>query len=654
MKAQTLLGRIDQIKRDPYRLKKEYDKIRDELVQLRVSIERRLTPKNIPPLLTALGIREIDRVSHLVDYDISDFSGYCRYIRAIAIKKKFTTWEPLAEVDPDEILELCEETWKLQFHLEMVRGFLRDCQESDKRRMPAGMMHILNGYQSELMYIEDANERARSLYEPFSREVIERRLGISVDDAIRAFEMLRSQIPARMDEIAKKQAGVHRFFRLCKNEAGRFASEAEMLEFLQSQPGYERAGRSYMESIPLMARIFVFTVSDFAETLGDRAAAFLEAFSFEPGSVNASYTSPFDTSIHRSRPFAKIDDGYLLVDPTYCYFTPRHRFRECFDDERLQQRLTKRRDLVLEDAADALFSCVFGEGEKHRSYYIQLNENGDLAERDLIFIRGDVAFVVESKAKPPREAEGNITKIESDFKKTIQEGYDQCVSVCRLLIDNPECVTFFDSNKPNRDIKAEIHAGRIRRVVPVVFLDAYYGIISTDLSPWLRVDAKVGYPWVVDRDAMSAFTLKFTSPKQFLEFFDWRTSIYGIAHNEDELCFAGYFLRHGAVKFPSHVGFVNLDQNYSDVFEKEFFRRKGLVVDGSPDFVGAPHFSEMSRDDDEMVFRNGNNTERLNVVTGESVGRNSDSRRNLATVGRNDRCPRHSGKKYKKCCGRTI
>lgn len=598
-----------------------------------------------------MACRSCPVVAALVDFEVSDFPGYARYLRGFAAKTKFTSWEPLGSPEEDALLDRCNSIWTLLFYREMVRGMIRDGRHFDERRMVAGMMNIISGFQAQLQYVEDSNERVLGLFGQFSDEVIAPSIGLSIDEVLEGFALLRELIPERMNRVVDLGEGARRFHQMHNAAPQHIQSVEDMRDYLESKPGFRKAGEDFQESMVLGAKLFVFEPADFHNVLGEESENFLEAFSFQPGTVNVSYSLPFDVSVHRSRPFARLDEGYFLVDPIYCYFSPQYRLVECFSTERLRERLTKRRDTELEDVAARLFAETLGEGATYRSYYIPINQHCELAERDLLHIHDDTAFIIESKARPLRDARANIDKIEGDFKRTIQAGYEQCVSVCEYLTSGGK-VPIFDSNKADRKVIAEINTETIKRVVPIVFLDSYYGYISTDPSPWLKADETVGLPWVVDRDAMSSFTLKFSDPSTFVEFFDWRRSAYGVAVNEDELCFAGYFLRHGPNEFPKGADLVQLDQNYSDVFEEEYFRRKGHDVPDSGDFVGAPHWSGMQRDGEDVVFSlNGKVKESINTVTGIST-KPGRKRKHKNKIGRNEPCPCNSGKKYKKCCGR--
>ena len=655
MDAQTYIGRIDQIKNDPGKLKTELDRINCEINDTVNRIEARLTPKNIPTIISSLGAMELERIEGGVDYEVSDFAGYAKFLRGLCAKTPIDNWEPIGDPKLDEALSDCERIWPLFFFREMVIGFLKDGGSPDRRRISAGMMSICTALQGDLAYIEDSDERVKNLFGQFSAEFIEPNLGLSVELIQKGFHEIRGLIPARINASIDKQEAARTIQQLFIAKSDELSTKKDMKAFLESQPNFEKAMRDASEGFYLRGKLFVFEPADFDASLSSKAAKFLESFSFIPGDTNRDFSSPYHENVIRSRPFAKIgEQTYLLFDPCYCYFSPFYRLQECFTTDKQRQRLTKRRDKVLEDVADKHFGKMLCPESKFRSYYIPTGKDGKLAERDELIIKDGVAYIIESKARALRSVSthrADINKIEGDFKATIQAGYDQCLSVIEHINSNPNGAELYDSNKPDRKVIATVRAGDIRHFVPIVFLDSYYGVIATNLKPWLKVDETVGFPWAVDRDSMSGFCLKFNNAKQFFEFVQWRRLLHGKASNEDELCFAGYFLRHGAIEIPKKASVLQINQNYSDIFEEEYFRRKGYDIPDLKDFVGKPHFSSMRRDGDEMVFSlGGKEIEAINFQTGQKRSLKTKKQRRGNRIGRNDLCPCGSGVKFKKCC----
>jgi SEC-C motif len=139
-------------------------------------------------------------------------------------------------------------------------------------------------------------------------------------------------------------------------------------------------------------------------------------------------------------------------------------------------------------------------------------------------------------------------------------------------------------------------------------------------------------------------------------FLEWRRKLHGVAVNEDEAVFAGCFLTHGPFDVPDGAALLQLNADYADIFEAEYFRRKGKNVKIPDENIGPPVFSSVERVGDEITFKiEGKVKDVLNIRTGES--RKPSSRKRTRSkhdkVGRNDPCPCGSGKKFKKCCMRV-
>jgi hypothetical protein len=197
----------------------------------------------------------------------------------------------------------------------------------------------------------------------------------------------------------------------------------------------------------------------------------------------------------------------------------------------------------------------------------------------------------------------------------------------------------------------------IKEVFTIVCLDDWYGLIATDLSPWIEVDTSIGYPWVVDRNTLEAIILKIDNLDKLTGFLRWRQSVQGIAVNEDEAVFAGFYATHGPAKFPEHADIVQLDANYADILEAAYFRRRGIDVP-EPKPAAKPVFTQTRRQGDDLVFEiDGKVEEVINFRTGDQ-STSTFAQEHLpkqihwpGRIGRNDLCPCGSGLKYKRCCG---
>lgn len=637
-------------------VEQEKQRLNQKILSFTKQLRRRLTPNVIPYLVWRLAIEERMRVSNLTDIQISDFSGQARFLRAICASVPFTSAEPKDSIDVDDLMKSCESIWKLMFYFEMIDGLKNKGKKDDakERCQIAAMTSLLNAVQGELVYAEQVERRVLRLFEPFSKEIIQPSIGVSADQIVKCFREISEIAVSRMN----KAFDLMRPLFLIKSEIADFEDSGGEgpTEFWMGRPQDEqqKIGDGFVEGMHQLNRLLLFRPSDLIDVVElDEAISFFDAFSFVPGTVNKNLQSPFEDDEVRRRPFARVGAEFMLFDACYASFASPHRLSECFDTDAKRQRLLRKRDQVLEEDAVELFSSVIQSRVVLNSYYLPVGKNGSMAERDLLVLQEDCVFVIECKARALREVKqrrDKLSLIDSDVRKTIQEGYRQASDVISYLKESKTSVPIFDSYG---EVSAEINISAVKHFIPIVFLDSYYGFVATDLKPWLKPIDSVGFPWVVDRDTFESISLKIDSFEKLKDFLLWRVCLHGKVLNEDEAVFAGFFVKHGAAQIPESANLVQLDQNYSDVLEEEYFSRKGVLSTSKSDRIAAPVWSSMERSEDEIRFRVENRLrDVININTGHSKADFSRklSLRKEGRTGRNELCPCGSGKKFKNCC----
>lgn len=665
MTSQTYYGHIDSIKGDVKAIDQEKLRLDNQIDRLVQRIERKLTPATVPGLLWSLNFKELQRVAPLVGIPVSDLMGHSRYLRALCAKVPFKSGTPTQDPNTDELFELCGTLWQAFFFRELLDDLkeLGGATEERQQRMIAGMMSLLSAIQGELTYAEQARNRVNRLFSQFSSEIIEPALGLTVAQINAGFERIRRIVPERLDTARKSMRPAHEHWEAYKQLAADGATDEELDHFMRHHPDHEKVGSQLADGVRTINESLLFKPSDLDEITQGRGANLLKAFSFVPGAENHNFQTPYDEDIVRSRPFAILEDGsYLLVDVCYCTYAPLRRLPECFDTPRRIERLVRRRDLALEDEASRLFSSVLPDAERYCSYYLPVGQDDKLAERDLLLIDGDTVFIVESKASPLRSLKkrhDKVPRLATDVKKTIQEGYDQAASVIKHLKDAGDHVVLLDKNGKS---VAMLDLTKVVNFFPIVMLDSYFGFIATDLQCWIKKADGVGYPWVVDTDTFESIILKIDTRAKLVEFLSWRNGLHGVATNEDEAVFAGFYVRHGAAPMPEVAKrgstMVRLDADYADIFEAEYFKRQGYDVEMPSEKSGPPVWTMMERDGDVINFSiDGKKRDAVNIKTGKDakqMRRDAAHAKTAASgqrrLGRNDLCHCGSGKKFKKCC----
>lgn len=656
--SETYFSYLQKLIGKPNLIEREKTRLNTLIGEATSTLKARLTPNTVPGLLWELAMRDFRRMGPQIGQAVSDFAGQTRFLRALCAAVPFNAITPSDDPKTDELLEICDSLWSALFHREMLDDLKApEASKTERHRFGmAALTSLLSMVQQDLIYVEQAEGRIRRNFGPFSKDIIEPEIGISVEQVLLGFKRVRSVLEERHNTAVEQMAPMYdRYEEWCRRSDAGLTAE-ELNAFGHADETAE-AGKHLQSAFHKFERILLFTKQDLEPILGGHSKAFLSTFSFEPGEVNTEIDSPTTEDVVRKRPFAKLGgESCALLDIAYCSFAPLRRLLGCFDTDRKLQRLNKRRDVVLEEEAARLFIQVVEPDVQFRNYYIQLPD-GRLAERDLLLRRGSCLFLIESKAKPIRNVRGRgdkVVRIASDVQESIQEGYNQACDIIRRLRSGDGRIDLFDSNSASRKILATIYSAEIETVIPVVFLDSYYGVIASDLQPWLRLDSNIGYPWVVDRDTFESICMKFTTHEMLQDFILWRRTLHGLAYNEDEAVFAGFFLKHGAFQFPVKADRVQLNACYADVFEAEYFRRQGYTVEEEDSEVIPPVLSAMSRRGNQLVMEiDGEVFDRIDLKTGESmIHRSGSGPKRRERSARNATCRCGSGRKFKMCCMR--
>jgi hypothetical protein len=512
MEPQTYFGYIETIRDDSSKVEREKCRLDEEILSLTRRIRAQVTEENAPSLIWMLALREIrqvsDSVQHLSEHRVTDFAGQARFLRGVAASTAFTEFHLGSDPDIEKLLTCCDQLWVLIGHREMINNLGIADEDAFRKSHAAAVMSLLSAFQLEIKYAEQAEHRLISLFSPFSKEVVEPQIGLTVGEIAEGIRTIRRLVFKRLQDGQDLMEPALGEWEKYKNLYDSGASGESLDAFLGSGKDKPWIGHNFHKGQEAVIAVLVIRPSDVSCLSHEKAQQLLDAFSFIPGEVNQQFETPFDTDTVRSRPFARLaDHSYLLVDLYYSAFSPTYRLIECFGDDKLKQQLCRHRDVLLEEEAATLLETVVQPQSKLTNYFAPIGPQAELFERDLLLVRDRIALVCESKAKPLRDIgdhRGNVRKIESDVKNAIQYGYNQACSVINFLKRTDGEIVFYNSDAVSRNEIATFAPGEITEAFPIVITDSYYGLISTDLLPWLKVDPIIGFPWVVDRDTLES------------------------------------------------------------------------------------------------------------------------------------------------------
>ena len=328
---------------------------------------------------------------------------------------------------------------------------------------------------------------------------------------------------------------------------------------------------------------FMFTTQDLADVSGvakERVERILDAFSCGPDEGNMSFTALNEFNVTNSAPIFKTAQGsyillqhYSLLEAVYespffwmnadkayspAAFTNRGRFTEGFVADRLE--------------------AVFGAARILRNIDIYKGKNR-IAEADALVLYGDRAIVVQAKSKrlTIEARKGNDLQLKDDFKKSVQNSYDQAQLCAEALTSDG-----FKFTTPTGEEITIAHKPRV--VFPICIVSDHYPALAFQARQFLKtkVTSSIQPPLVTDVFALDVFTEMLTTPLHFLNFLALRARADQKLMVSQELTTLGYHLKHN-LWLEDQYDMVNLGDDFtSDLDIAMLARRAGVPGEKTP------------------------------------------------------------------------
>lgn len=248
--------------------------------------------------------------------------------------------------------------------------------------------------------------------------------------------------------------------------------------------------------------------------------------------------------------------------------------------EKEKTQLNHRRGkVVFENHTLNLFAKFFKKA-KHLQVYHNYYLKGENAEKDILIIANNYAFVIECKTsrfrEPRRSTEQAYKRISSDFKDCIQNGYDQCYTVENALLNRDEVKIIHNGETIN------INSNKLQDIFSIVVTAERFGAIQSDLGLLLqRKNEEDVYPWSVYIDDLEVFllTLKtmFNNPiRKFVDYLIHREYLNDRVITNDELDICALYLQNQSnfKKISEDDSIVFIDPVLQNYFDQLYFKRK--------------------------------------------------------------------------------
>jgi len=316
----------------------------------------------------------------------------------------------------------------------------------------------------------------------------------------------------------------------------------------------------------------------------DRITTFLDTFSVIASGCNKQFKTASDFNITNAYPIIKLNENEYLLFQLYslleaCYETPFYWFNE--DTSYVDIAMAHRGEFT-EKFSEERLEVVFGEKNLFTNIDI-VDAKGNVAgEIDVLVIFADRAIIVQTKSKKLTLSarKGNDYCLNDDFKKAVQESYNQGY-LCAELLTNGN-YSLRDSSSNNLTIRRD-H----KEIYIFCVVSDHYPALSFQSRQFLEYTKQdhILPPFVMDVFLLDVMTEMLQSPLQFLNYINRRV-LYGdkiLASHEDVVL--SYHLKKNLWFSDEYDGIQLGDDISVDLDIAMMVRRDGIEGNPTPDGI---------------------------------------------------------------------
>ncbi|MGB8524272.1 MAG: SEC-C metal-binding domain-containing protein [Candidatus Acidiferrales bacterium] len=352
----------------------------------------------------------------------------------------------------------------------------------------------------------------------------------------------------------------------------------------------ERLGS--LKSMPMehwsLLPAFLFTASEVSELSGVSAMhveSVLSAFTAPVDETNPTFRSLHDFNVANSTPLLRSPNNEFLLFSPYSlgeaiYDSPFYWMN--LDTSYLSTAMAHRGRYTEEFCADRL-AVVFGERHVYKNVRIIGTKEKDLGEIDVLVIFGDRAIILQAKSKrlTLEARRGNDRIIKDDFRKSVQEAYDQGF-MCAELFSDPS-LRFVEQARG--EIAIPRHAKEIYIICAV---SDNYPALHFQARQFLTVKhaSIILPPLVTDVFGIDVMTEMLGSPLRFLSYLNRRAQYDDKLMARDEITILSFHLKKNLwIDEKKYDLVVMTDDITADLDVAMSVRRDNVVGKRTPDGI---------------------------------------------------------------------
>ena len=336
-----------------------------------------------------------------------------------------------------------------------------------------------------------------------------------------------------------------------------------------------------------MLPMYIFCMEEVVGISGvapSTVGAILNAFALPVGENNQQFQSLNDFNVVNASPLLRTEDGRFLLLQQYSlaeslYESP---FYWMVADKTYQSTAMQNRGRFTEEFCHERLALVFGSERVFSNVDIFESKSKKVGEIDVLVIYGDRAIVVQAKSKrlTIESRKGNDGCIRDDFKKSIQDSYDQGLLCSKLL--NNSALKFSCRSSGVVTIYQ-----KLKEIYIFCVVSDHYPALSFQVRQFLKTEtlSTILPPFIMDVFTLDAMTEMLPSPLYFLSYVNRRVNYSDRLIASHELTILSYHLKGNLWIEDDLHGVLLTDDISADLDVAMTVRREGVHGKRTPDGI---------------------------------------------------------------------
>lgn len=335
---------------------------------------------------------------------------------------------------------------------------------------------------------------------------------------------------------------------------------------------YARLGvKDFSDVCKAALSVLCCAAEELVQIAGNKATAFVTAFSLTPGEVNQRLNLPGQDNELYARPMVCLPDNRYLIPIGFnlcqsIYETP---FSWMYKDKAYRTEAGRHRGNFAQNFTAELMRKVFGHSNVFAEVKVQRSKAETETDIDILAVVGNKAVIVQVKSKRLTKLArmGEDDKLKGDFQSAIQDAYNQALLSRQAVLER--------TSKLIAEGK-EIHLSEKldEAYLLCVTLD-YYPAVTHQVEVYLKRTQHDPVPIALSIFDLDVLTFYLKDPFEFAYYLRQRIALSSHIKADSEMTLLGFHIKHKLFKEKADLEL--LDNGFAQLIDANFQVLRGSV-----------------------------------------------------------------------------